>query len=188
MNYHGVSWKELQLTTHLLSEKINTEGKKHDLIVGIARGGLTVAHIASDFLQLPVASFTISSYKDLKQQELTEISFHVGGDLKNKNILLMDDCSDTGKTFIRGREYLLGLGASCVTTAAPFIKPWTKHFPDYYIVEIDKWIVWPFDMRETIEDLQTVLRKEKKSDEYIEKQLVDLKIPKKFISRYLKNK
>ncbi len=186
MEYYSVSWKELQYTTYLLAEKISKEKKEYDLIVGIARGGLTVAHIASDFLKLPVASFTISSYKDLQQQEMADISFHVGGDLKNKNILLMDDCSDTGKTFIRGKEYLSDLGASCVTTASPFIKPWTKHFPDYYSVTVGKWIVWPFDTRETIDDLQRVLTKEGKSSSQIIKQLVDLKIPKRYINRYFK--
>jgi hypoxanthine phosphoribosyltransferase len=188
MEYYSVSWKELQHTTYLLSQKISNDNKKYDLIVGIARGGLTVAHIASDFLKLPVASFTISSYKDLKQQELAEISFHVGGDLKNKNILLVDDCSDSGKTFIRGSEYLLELGASKVGTAAPFIKPWTKHFPNYYVVDVDKWIVWPFDVRETIEDLQNVLRKENKTDEFIKKQLIELNIPLEYITKYLKTK
>lgn len=186
MKYHSVSWKELQLTTYLLTEKVSKENKKYDLIVGISRGGLTIAHIASDFLRLPVASFTVSSYKDFKKQELSEISFHVGGDLKNKSVLLVDDCSDTGKTFIRGIEYITELGASCVATASPFIKTWTKHFPTYYVVEVDKWIVWPFDTRETIEDLQNVLRKEGKSNKYIKKQLLDLKIPQKFITKYLK--
>lgn len=186
MKYYSVSWKELQLTTYHLTEKIASDNKKYDLIVGIARGGLTIAHIASDFLRLPVASFTISSYKDLQQQELAEISFHVGGDLKNKNILLVDDCSDTGKTFIRGRKYLSELGASSVETAAPFIKPWTKHFPDYYVKSVDKWIVWPFDMRETVEDIQKVLRKDGKTNKHIEKQLLDLKISNRFVKRYLK--
>ena len=63
MEYYSVSWKELHNTTYLLTQKIIKDKKKYDLIVGIARGGLTVAHIASDFLRLPVASFTISSYK-----------------------------------------------------------------------------------------------------------------------------
>ncbi len=186
MNYHSVSWKQIHSLTHSLTEKIQKKNNKLDLIVGIARGGLTIAHIASDFLKLPVASFTISSYKDLKQQKLADVSYHVGGDLKNKHILLVDDVSDTGKTFVRGIKYLLDLEAASVTTASPFIKPWTKYMPDFYVKQVDEWIVFPYDMRETVEALQTNLLKDGKSIDHIAKQLALIKVPKKYITKYLK--
>ncbi len=188
MNYYSVSWKQLHSTTHDLTEKIQEKGIPLDLIVGIARGGLTIAHIASDFLKLPVASFTISSYKDFKQLEISEIDYHVGGDLKNKHILLIDDVSDTGKTFIRGEKYLVELGAASITTASPYIKPWTKHMPDFYVKEVDEWIVFPYDIRETVEALQTNLLKEGKNPDFIAQQLALIKIPTKFITKYLTSK
>lgn len=186
MNYHCVSWKQLHNLTFSLTEKIQKENIKLDLIVGVARGGLTIAHVASDFLKLPVASFTISSYRDLKQQKLSNISYHVGGDLKNKNILLIDDISDTGKTFVRGIKYLSVLGASSVTTASPFIKPWTTYMPNFYVKQIDAWIVLPYEMRETIEALQTILLKEGETTDKISKKLSDMSIPKKIIKKYLR--
>lgn len=186
MEYYSVSWKQLHTFTHSLTEKIQKENMNLDLIVGIARGGLTIAHIASDFLKLPVASFTISSYKDLKQQELSDISYHVGGDLKQKNVLLMDDVSDTGKTFVRGIKYLKELGAESIITASPFIKPWTKHMPDFYVREVDEWIVFPYDIRETIEAVQNNLSKDAGSLSHIRTQLSQIKIPKRYIARYLK--
>jgi hypoxanthine phosphoribosyltransferase len=185
MEYHSVSWKQLHSITHQLTEKIQKGGTQLDLIVGIARGGLTIAHISSDFLKLPVASFTISSYKDLQQQELSDISFHVGGDIKGKHILLMDDVSDTGKTFIRGIKYLSDAGAASVITASPFIKPWTKYLPEFYIKDVDKWIVFPYDMRETVEAIQANFAKEGKTHEHIKKQLSLIKIPKRYITKYL---
>lgn len=186
MKYHSVSWRQLHTLTYSLAKKIQKKNTKLDLIVGIARGGLTIAHIASDFLKLPVASFTISSYKDLKQQELSDISYHVGGDLKHKHILLIDDVSDTGKTFVRGIKYLKDLEAANIVTASPFIKPWTIHIPDFYVEKTDKWIVFPYDMRETIEDIQTTLRTKGKTPNDIKKQLIEMKIPRKFIEKYLK--
>ncbi|MCX6730347.1 MAG: phosphoribosyltransferase family protein [Candidatus Roizmanbacteria bacterium] len=185
MNYHCVSWKQLHSITHTLTEKIQKENNKLDLIVGIARGGLTIAHIASDFLKLPVASFTISSYKDLKQQKMSDISYHVGGDLKNKHILLIDDVSDTGKTFVRGIKYLTELGAASITTASPYIKPWTKHLPDFYVKSVDEWIVFPYDMRETVEAIKTNLLKDGKMTNDIKKQLSLMKIPKVYITKFL---
>jgi hypoxanthine phosphoribosyltransferase len=187
MKYHSVSWKQLHTLIHTLTERIQKKNQKYDLIVGIARGGLTMAHIASDFLKLPVASFTISSYKDFKKQEMSEISFHVGGDLKGKRILLIDDVSDTGKTFIRGIKYLSDLGATSITTASPFIRVNSKYMPDFYVKKVvDEWIVFPYDMRETVEAFQTNLLKDGKSLTHISQQLSIIKIPKKYITKYLK--
>jgi len=187
MKYHSVSWKQLHALTHSLTEKIIKKNIRPDLIVGVARGGLTIAHIASDFLKLPVASFTISSYKDFKQQELSDISYHVGGDLKGKHILLIDDISDTGKTFIRGKKYLSDLGATNITTASPFIRVGSKYTPDFYAKKmIDEWVVFPYDMRETVESIQSSLAKNSSSKEIIIRQLSLMKIPKKYITKYLK--
>lgn len=186
MNYHCVSWKQLHSLTHTLTDKIAKKHPQLDLIVGIARGGLTIAHVASDFLKLPVASFTISSYKDLKQQKMSDISYHVGGDLKGKHILLIDDVSDTGKTFVRGIKYLTDLGAASITTASPYIKPWTKHLPDFYVKSVDEWIVFPYDIRETIEAIQTNLRKDGKTNKHVQDQLSIMKISKKYITKFLK--
>lgn len=186
MNYHSVSWNRLHTLIYQLAEKIEKDNKKIDLIVGVARGGLTISHIVSDFLQLSVASFTISSYKDLQQQELSDISYHVGGDLKNMTVLLVDDVSDTGKTFIRGIEHLKEMGAQHVVTGSVFIKPWTKFVPDYYAKSVQDWIVFPFDMRDTVEDVAGFMKKEGKTIAEIMETLLKLKIPRKYIEKYLK--
>ncbi len=186
MEYYSITWRQLHKDTHLLSQKIHRAEKKADLIVAIARGGFTIAHMMSDFLHLPVASFTISSYKDMKQGELSDITFHVGGDLKNKTILLVDDVSDTGKTFIRGTSYLKELGAHTIITASPYTKPWTKHVPDFSIKETNKWIVFPYDVRETVEAFQVIHQKEGKDREHTKEQLKKIKLPSHFVSHYLK--
>lgn len=186
MNYHSVSWKQLHDLTHSLSEKISESKKNIDLIVGVARGGLTISHIVSDFLQLPVASFTISSYKDLQQQELSDISYQVGGSLKNKNILLIDDVSDTGKTFVRGIEHLKEMGAESILTGSVFIKPWTEFMPDYHAKCVNDWIVFPFDMRDTVEDVSGFMKKDGSKTEEIRAKLIELHIPEKYITQYLK--
>jgi hypothetical protein len=185
MNYHRVTWADLHHKIHTLAEKVASDKKELDLIVGIARGGLTISHILSDFLQLPVASFTISSYKDLQQQELSEITYPVGGNLTKKNVLLIDDVSDTGKTFIRGIEHLKELGAQSVVTGAVYMKPWTKFVPDYYSQKVDEWIVFPFDMRDTVEDTAGFMKKEGKTKKEIEQKLHELKIPASYIKKYL---
>ena len=185
MEYHLVKWRQLHNHTFKLAQKIKKDKIKIDLIVSIARGGLTISHILSDFLELPITTFTISSYHDLKQTKIPEITFKIGNKLHNKNILLVDDVSDTGKTFIRGIEYLKNLGAKNIKTASLFIKPWTKFMPNYHQESTDKWIIFPFDMKETVVSLTRVYKKKGYSLKDINKRLIKIGLPKKFINSYV---
>jgi len=121
MQFLSLSWDEFAQEIHKLSQKI--KAADFDVIIAMARGGLTVSHLLSDYLSLPLASFTISSYKDLEKQEVLEISYEVGGSLAGKRVLLVDDVSDSGRTFERGIEHLKKLGATSIKTAAVFINP-----------------------------------------------------------------
>lgn len=185
MNYLTLSWEELHSLIFDLSQKINHEKHEFDLIVAIARGGLSISHILSDFLKLPITSFTISSYLDLQQHKTPEISFHIGNKLHNKRILLVDDVSDSGKTFIRGIEYLKELGAEDVKTAAIFTKSWTEFIPDFYDKETDAWVIFPFEMRETIKSLTKKFTSEGKTLEEIKVELQKIYIPNRYIEHYL---
>ena len=184
MEFLSVSWSSLHKESYQLSQRIASDGKKHDLIVAIARGGMTNAQLLSDFLSLSVATFTISSYKDMRRDKLSDISYHVGGSLTGKHILLVDDISDSGKTFVRGVGYLKELGASSITTAAPYVKPWTKHLPDYYVEKTDKWVVLPYEVRETIGSVTSAMKKDGAGKKQIQETLNKLGFDEEFISAY----
>ena len=185
MQFLSISWKDFHKDTYLLAKQIEKAGKKFDLIVAIARGGMTVSQILSDFLSLPIATFTISSYKDLRQKDLPEISFHVGGNVRGKHILLVDDVSDTGKTFERGIKYLHKLGVSSIGTAALLVKPQSKHVPDYFVKKTSAWIVFPYEIKETILSVSAMMKKEKRTAGEIRNKLRKIKIPGGFIEELL---
>ncbi len=185
MEFLSVTWKDLHLSSFNLSQQIKKGGNKPDLIVAIARGGITIAHILSDFLRLPVSTFTISSYKDLKQHTIPEIKFKLGESLHNKHILLVDDVSDSGKTFVRGIEYLQELKAKTIQTASLFIKPQTCFVPNFYVKKTKKWIIFPYDMRETVEAVTKIMKREHSSQDTLKVELKKLRIPSVFIEHYL---
>lgn len=177
MSYLTISWSRYHKLIYQLSEKIAKKKDQFDLIVAIARGGLTVSHILSDFIRLPITSFTISSYKDLKQISYPKITLHLGNKLHNKKILLVDDVSDSGKTFIRGIKYLKLLGAKNISTASVFVKPKTKYIPDYYVKKTDRWIIFPHDVKETVDSLKHKLNNKK---------LIKIGLPTYLINKLLK--
>ncbi len=183
MDFLTLDWNELHKKTFELSQKL--KGQKIDLIVAIARGGLAISHILSDFLNTSVTSFTISSYSNLKQTNQLNITHKIGADPKNKKILLVDDVSDSGKTFMKGIEYLRGLGTEEILTASIFIKPETKYKPDFYIGETNSWIVFPYEMRETIEALYNKFKQDGLTDRAIREKLKDMRLEEFFIDNYL---
>lgn len=183
MDFLTLSWSKLHKDTYELAQKIKEE--KIDLIVAIARGGLSIAHILSDFIDVTITSFTISSYSNLQQGKDIKLLFKINGNIKNKRVLLVDDVSDTGKTFIRGTKYLKELGVKKIITAAIFIKPWTKHKPDHYIEETSSWIIFPYEIRETITALYKKFKNEGLTKKAVRVKLKNIGVEEYFINKYL---
>lgn len=172
----SLDWQRYTHEAYELSQKIATQQKELHLIIAIARGGLTLSHIISDTLQLPIAAFTIESYKDLKQGSLPHITHGLTTSLAHKKILLVDEISDTGKTFVRGIAYLEELGAhrADITTCALYIKPHTHYKPDFFIGETTAWVIYPTEVRETISTLSLLWKKDGIDSEAIKKRLTTL--------------
>lgn len=149
MKFTKISWEKLEKDTIALSQKI--QKTKIDEIISISRGGMVVSRILSDLLKLPISHIAIESYADMKQKKepiVTQVSTR---EFKGEIILLVDEVSDTGKTYECALLYLKTLPISKVYAACPYIKPHTKFVPDFWIENLDNWIVFPYDIRETKE-------------------------------------
>lgn len=144
--------------------------EKHgfDEIVAIARGGLTLGHLFSDYLRIPISSITIQSYTDIQEQGLVKITAGLSKIIKDKKILLVDDIADTGRTLIRATSYLKEFDPSSITTATMFYKPHCTIVPDYFAQQTDKWILLPFEVTEWIYTFTTKMEKEGKSKREIQ--------------------
>lgn len=149
MKFTKISWQKLEKDCIALAHKIN--GTKIDEIISISRGGNVVSRLLSDLLNLPISHITIESYADLSQVKEPIVTQISPREFKGENILLIDELSDSGKTFLRGLSYLKELPISNVYTASPYYKPHTKYIPDFWVEEIDGWIILPYEIRETQE-------------------------------------
>lgn len=149
MNFTKLSWQDLEKDTLSLAKKIKDTNV--DEIISISRGGMVVSRIISDILNLPISHIAIESYANLKQQQEPIVTQVSPREFKGEKILLVDEVSDTGKTFIRALSYLKTLPINRVFTASPYIKPQTQHIPDFWVKNLDSWIVFPYDIRETKE-------------------------------------
>lgn len=169
MRYVKISWLNLKKDSLLLAKKIQKKNIHFDKIVAIARGGLVFSRILSDFLSLPISNIVISSYKDLKQQKEPEVIEESTASFSDQTILIVDDVSDTGKTFLRALSHFKNKNVKKIYTASPYIKPKTSFIPDFWVKNIDAWIVFPYDIKETYEAFLKNLGDSKKAKELMKK-------------------
>ncbi len=148
--YLYLSWADYHILTQKLAAAILHHSEPYDEIVAIARGGLTLGHLLSDLLRLPVSTFAIQSYTDIQKSGEIHITQTLRKPINGKRVLLVDDVADSGKTFKRALSYLRRFKPAEITTVAMFHKPLSKIRPDYFAQQTDKWILFPYEPTEMI--------------------------------------
>jgi len=175
MDFLYISWDQLQDQCFNLIKKINKQKLQFDRIVCISRGGLIIARILSDFLKLPISNFTIVSYVSVGITGKPKIIEKLAVDIKNEHILLVDEIVDHGTTLKSALKYLKTQQPKSITTFIPVIKPWSKVKPDFWQTKTNKWVVYAYEVRETIDDLKKIFAREGKSAKDLENTIQKLK-------------
>ena len=146
--YKYVSWPEYGNLAEALAEKVRSGGKRFDLVVGIARGGMPVAMVVSDRLDVRIDFINVKSYFGIGERGTPKILSTLTEEIAGKNILIVDDLVDQGDTMKVVEGYLSGQGPKLLEVAVLFKKPWTRFEPDYYLEVVDRWVVFPFELNE----------------------------------------
>lgn len=123
-----LTWDDVNALLDKIHEQTNGSIK---YVTGIPRGGLLLAILYSHRFNIPYFEFKSNHYSDL---------------------LIIDDISDTGDTFLDLRQEIKN-----PKTAALHYKASSKFKPDFYGEEISDdygWIVYPWEREdsETIQD------------------------------------
>jgi len=146
--FRYISWSEYGNLAEALGEKVRATGKKFDLVVGIARGGIPVAMVVSDHLGVKIDFVNVKSYDDVGKRSPPRILSTLTERIEGKKILLVDDLVDQGDTMTFMTRYLQEMKPAVLETAVMFKKPWSKTEPDYYLEDVNEWIVFPFELGE----------------------------------------
>ena len=142
-----VSWDQFHRDCRALAWKIAGKQEEWRAIVAITRGGLVPAAIICRELNIRlIETICIESYHDYKKQGALVVKKGISAELaKNggKNVLVIDDLADTGKTAAIVRDII---PKACFATL--YAKPQGKPLIDIYITEVsqDTWIYFPWDM------------------------------------------
>ena len=148
VEFRYISWPEYGNLAEALAEKVRSGGKKFDLVIGIARGGMPVAMVVSDHLGVKVDFINVKSYDGIGRRTAPRILSTVTEDIEGESVLIVDDLVDQGDTIKTLKQYLDERRPKALETAVLFKKPWSKFGPEYYLEVVDRWIVFPFELFE----------------------------------------
>jgi hypoxanthine phosphoribosyltransferase len=188
LKFEVPTWNQIYDMLLDIAEKIRKNGFKPDIIVGVSRGGWPPARVLSDLMNNPNlanvrAEFYLGVAETKDEPVLTQpISMEVAG----KKVLVVDEVADTGKSLKLVKEHIIEQGAKEVKIAAVYYKPWSIVKPDYYEKETSRWIVFPWEIKET---MRKIVKKSKEKGEPVEEEtakLIKAGISAGLVERFLK--
>ena len=156
MKFIAPSWSSIFSQTVDLAQKIRYDenelkNPRSDAIVGVSRGGLVLARLMSDLLDIDNVLVTKSEYYTGmgKRNTKPQITQEIQKDISDYNVLLVDDVSDTGESLVIIKDHILSKRPRNLTVATLYLKPWSKSLPDYFVSKTAAWIVFPWEYYES---------------------------------------
>ena len=188
LEFEVPTWNQIYSMLLNLADKIRKNGFKPDIIVGVSRGGWPPARVLSDLMDNPNlanvrAEFYLGVAETKGEPTLTQ---PVSVDVSGKKVLVVDEIADTGKSLKLVKEHIVKQGAREVKIATVYYKPWSIIKPDYYEKETSRWVVFPWEIKETVHKIVKKCKEKGKSVESETVKLVKAGIPKKLVDRFLK--
>lgn len=152
-----------------LALKIKKEGYEPDVVVAIARGGFPVARYICDFLGLSeLASTRIKHYSaGPKQNEKADLKNPLNAEVRDRNVLIIDDINDTGNTLKVAVKYIDSLQPKNIKVGVLQEKEGSDFKADF-VAEVMKewrWVTYPWAM---VEDMKEFLKKSREPIDSLE--------------------
>lgn len=157
-----VSWSEVYEAIGYLVDRLLNNSFKPDIIIAIAKGGLIPSRIVVDMLGIEEIGFIeVKFYKSIGVRgEKPYIKTMGVPPLSKKKILIVDDVVDSGRTMQLSIDVLATRAPSEIKSLVLYMKPWSTYTPDYYYKMVDEWIVFPWEVCESIKEGITIDNKE----------------------------
>ena len=131
-----MEWDEFDEQMRELQAKIDFTP---DLIVGIARGGVIPATLLAKRLNVK-DMFLLK----LEKKGESAVSAYLTVDISGKNVLLVEDMLETGRSLIGGKRFLEARGAM-VRTACLYTMPKSEIRPDYFLRQVSEVAQFPWN-------------------------------------------
>ena len=186
--YEAPTWNQIYNMLLKQSEKICRSGFKPDVIVGVSRGGWLPARVLSDLLEnTNLANVKAESYTGIGEAKgHPDLTQCLSADVAGKAVLVVDEVADSGRSLKLITNHVYTQGAREVKTATLYYKRCCAFKPHFYEAETDCWVVFPWEIKETLREILEVHKTDAAQTEKEIKKIAAAGVPKRLITRFLR--
>ncbi len=150
LKFIAPSWEDIEDLSYKIAKQIIDKNIRIDSIIAILRGGWIPARIIADLLGIEeIGVLGIKFYKSIETRKEQPIITHpLILDIYDKNVLVVDDVADTGKSLSIAIELVRLYGPRNLYTATIYVKPTSIFTPDFYAETTSAWIIFPWEKAE----------------------------------------
>ena len=142
-----LTWETFGVAARELATEIANDGFQPDIVLAIARGGLTVAGALAYALAVKNCfAMNVEFYTSVEERLDVPVVLPPTldvVDIRGMRVLIADDVADTGKTLELVRKEIAEHVAEA-RTAVLYHKPWSVIAPEYVWKATDRWIDFPW--------------------------------------------
>jgi hypoxanthine phosphoribosyltransferase len=148
-----LTWERFGSATRELAGEIADDGFRPDVVLAIARGGLTVAGALAYALAVKNCfAMNVEFYTSVEERLTVPVVLPPTldkVDIRGMRVLIADDVADTGKTLELVRKEIAEHVAEA-RTAVLYHKPWSIIVPEYVWAHTDRWINFPWSSQDPV--------------------------------------
>lgn len=152
MKFIAPTWDEIYTKSIRLAGLIRKEATLPNCLIGVSRGGLVLARVLSDLLDIQrLYVIKCEYYSNMGETgRKPKITQKIQTSVVGKRVLIVDDVADSGKSLLEIKKYLQSKKPADLKLVTIYTKPWSKVLPDYYISKTSAWIIFPWELHESI--------------------------------------
>ncbi len=153
-----VTWDEIFKWCVNIRDAVITDYEP-DYIIGLSRGGLVPARLLSDMLWIKDLYAVKTEHWGLTATRDGAPTIKKSNEInvKGRNVIIVDDITDTGASMKLAHNYVESLGPKALRTATMLHITHSQFKPDYFSEKVDDtnwtWFIFPWNVYEDILNL-----------------------------------
>ncbi|MFV2014226.1 MAG: phosphoribosyltransferase [Candidatus Heimdallarchaeota archaeon] len=156
VEYLVQNWQDSFDQCYFVYEQIFAANFKPDVIIGVARGGWIPGRLLADFLDIKeTINIKVEAYEFIGETNVeAQITQDIHTNIDGKKVLVVDDIADSGESLLAVYNSLKERKPVSVKTATIYYKPHSAIKPDFYAEETTAWVIFPWELYETMSELE----------------------------------
>lgn len=144
-DYFEMTWEFFGELCRVLALRVARSGFDPDLVVGIAKAGVIPGAVVASILQRDFYSMKISRDAGVERvRARPRIFSEAPKQAAKKKVLIVDEICTSGETLRLAMNALRQVGPAEIRTATSLVKQ-GGHHPDFYALETDQTVIFPWD-------------------------------------------